>query len=156
MIEKQKQLVDLVRGFCSEKLDGECEALCVKLVEKMGRKHEVPFKRGKLEIWASGVVYAICQINFIFDESFEPATTPDEICQHFKTKKSTASNKARDIRKLLNIQVGDKEFSTERVLTSNVRGTELGQVKSLQGAETMNTLKDIASMIRMIDNSRRR
>lgn len=43
-------------------------------------------KRGKLEIWASAVIYALGQINLLFDKDFEPYSTPDEICDYFKTK----------------------------------------------------------------------
>lgn len=39
---------------------------------KLGRKREVPFQRGKIEIWAAAVVYAIGSPNFLFDKSFEP------------------------------------------------------------------------------------
>lgn len=155
MKEKENQLIEMVSGFCDDSLDDECKRLCVKLIQKMGRKHEVPFKRGKLEIWASGVVYAICQINFIFDDSFKPYTTPDRICRYFKTKKSTTSNKAGDIRKLLNIKVGNSEFSTLRVLNSNVKGTDLTQTKSLQGAQNSKTLKDAAGILRMISHNMR-
>lgn len=155
MKEKQEKLIELVSEFCRDKLDGECRELCVKLIEKMGRKRDVPFKRGKLEIWAGGVVYAICQINFIFDESFEPFTTPDEICKHFNTKKSTTSNKAADIRKLMNLKVGDDEFSTRLVLNSNVKGISISETKSLTGAQNRNLLRGAASILKLMHNSRK-
>lgn len=155
MKEKQDQLIEMVSDFCSDNLDDECRKLCVKVIEKMARKREVPFKRGKLEIWASGVVYAICQINFIFDESFKPFTTPDEICKYFNTKKSTTSNKAANIRKLLNMQVGDEEFSTRLVLNSNVKGVDISETKSLNGARNRNMLKGVAGILGAISNSRK-
>ena len=155
MKEKQEKLIELVSEFCRDKLDGECRQLCVKLIEKMARKREVPFKRGKLEIWAGGVVYAICQINFIFDESFEPFTTPDEICKHFNTNKSTTSNKAADIRKLMNLKVGDDEFSTMLVLNSNVKGINISETKSLTGAQNRNLLRSTASILKLMHNSRK-
>ena len=48
----------------------------------MGRKREVPFKRGKLEIWAAAVVQAIGSINFLFDKSFEPYITSKQINEY--------------------------------------------------------------------------
>ncbi len=115
---RQKELTDLVSGFCRQYLDEEFEDLCVRLVEKLGRKREVPFRRGKIENWASGIVYAIAQINFLFDNSSEPHTSPDEICNYFNTKKSTASNKARDIRKMFDLGHFDEEFSTNAILAN--------------------------------------
>ena len=147
--QKESQLIEMVCGFCDEKLDEEYISLCVKLIEKLGRKREVPFKRGKLENWASGIIYAIGQINFLFDSDFEPYVTPDEICTYFGTKKSTASNKARDIRQILNLKLGDKEFSTELILNSGVDniGGDLSQVKSLRGTRNMATLQRTADIL---------
>ena len=119
MIEdKKSQLIDMLSAFCDENLNEEFGHLSVKLVEKMSRKHTVPFKRGKIENWASGIIYAIAQINFLFDKSSEPHTSPDEICDYFNTKKSTASNKARDIRKMFDLGHFDEEFSTNAILAN--------------------------------------
>ena len=115
---KQEKIIELTTSFCDEKLNEEYKELSIKLVEKLGRKHDVPFKRGKLEIWASAVIYALGQINFLFDKSFEPYATPDDICNYFNTKKSTVSNKAHDIRKMLNMGHFDEEFSTGALLES--------------------------------------
>ena len=146
---KERQLIEMVSSFCCEKLDEEYRELSVKLVQKLARKREVPFKRGNLENWASGIIYAIGQINFLFDDSFDPYATPDDICSYFGTKKSTASNKARDIRKLLNLKLGDEEFSTELILNSNVRGFggDLSQAKTLRGTETSVTLHNTVELL---------
>lgn len=109
---KQDKIIDLVSSFCDDKLDEEYKELSIKLVEKMGRKHNIPFKRGRLDIWASAVIYALGQINFLFDKDSKPHASPDMICDYFDTKKSTVSDKARVIRKTLNIREFDKEFST--------------------------------------------
>ncbi|MCL2116132.1 MAG: type I-E CRISPR-associated protein Cse1/CasA [Methanobrevibacter sp.] len=116
---KEKQLLDMVGSFSEEHINEEYRELCGSLVKKMGRKHDVPFKRGKIEIWASAVIYAVGQINFLFDKSFEPHVSPDEICDYFKTKKSTVSDKARKIRDMFNMGYYDEEFSTEDMKDSN-------------------------------------
>lgn len=149
-MERKDELIKMVSDFSDDCLDEEFKKLNVNLVEKLSRKREVPFKRGKLEIWASGIVYAIGQLNFLFDDSFEPYSTPDEICNYFGAKKSSASNKARDIRKMLNLKIGDEEFSTQRILKSNVRSGDLTQVKSLRGAESRQSLRDIADLISLM------
>lgn len=113
--EREEHIIELVSSFCDDELNEEYKDLCVNLVKKLGRKHDVPFKRGKLEIWASAVVYAIGQINFLFDKSFEPYKTPDDICSYFNTKKSTVSNKAHDIREMCDLGHFDEEFSTKDI-----------------------------------------
>lgn len=114
--QKEKQLIEMVKSFYENHLNEEYKRLSINLIKKMGRKHNVPFKRGKLKNWASGVIYAIAQINFLFDKSQELYTSPDEICDFFGTKKSTASNKARDIREMFNISHFNEEFSSKAIL----------------------------------------
>ncbi len=147
---KQEKLIEMVSGFGEEYLDEELTHLCVKLVEKLGRKREVPFKRGKLENWASGIVYAIAQLNFVFDDSFEPYASADDICNYFGTKKSTAANKARDLRKLLHLNLGNKEFSTDLILSLDLSnlGGDLSQVKTLEGAMANSTIRSAANLLR--------
>lgn len=152
--EKQKKLIEMVSGFSDDYLDEELKRLNIKLVEKLGRKHNVPFKRGKLENWAGGIVYAIAQINFLFDDSFDPHITSDDISDYFGVKKKTAANKARDIRKLLNLKLGNEEFSTELVLESDVSrlGGDLSQVKTLRGAQTYSRLREIGDMMKILNS----
>ena len=117
--EREKRLLEMTGMFCSQKLDYDYFRLTEKLIKKMGRKREVPFKRGKLEIWAAAVIYTIGSINFLFDKSFEPYVTAQEISDYFGTKNSTVSNKAGQIRKMLNLTMFDNEFSTEHVNETN-------------------------------------
>ena len=116
---KENQLLMMVESFSEEHINKEYAKICSSLVKKMGRKHEVPFKRGKIEIWASAVIYAIGQINFLFDKSFEPYVTSDEICDYFNTKKSTVADKARKIRDMFNMGHYDEEFSTKHMKDNN-------------------------------------
>ena len=113
--EKKQALLDLVGSFCAQELDDDYYQLCEKLVKKLGRKKDVPFKRGKLEIWAAAVVYAVGSINFLFDKSFEPYVTAEQISEYFGTKNSTVSNKARQIRDMFDMFHFDPEFSTNKM-----------------------------------------
>jgi hypothetical protein len=119
IVEKEDKLIEMTKTFCNEKLDVDYSQLCEKLIKKLGRKREVPFQRGKLEIWAAAVVYAIGSINFLFDKSFEPYMTADQISEYFGTKNSSVSNKAREIKEILNIGYFNPEFSTQRMTESN-------------------------------------
>lgn len=116
---REKQLLELTGSFCTQNLDEEYAHLCEKLILKLGRKRDVPFKSGKLEIWAAAVVYAIGSINFLFDKSFEPYITATEISKHFGTKNSTVSAKAKLIKDLFNMGYYDSGFSTQKMAGSN-------------------------------------
>ncbi len=117
--QKEEKLVEMTGIFCAQKLDGDYFQLCEKLIKKLGRKREVPFQRGKLEIWAAAVVYAIGSINFLFDKSFEPYMTAEQINDYFGTKSSTVSNKARQIKDMFDMWHFNPEFSTQKMTESN-------------------------------------
>ncbi len=117
--ERENKLLEMTGMFCSQKLDDDYSQLSEKLIKKMGRKRDVPFKRGKLEIWAAAVIYTIGSINFLFDKSFKPYITAQEISDYFGTKNSTVSNKAGQIRKMFGLTMFDNEFATEHVNETN-------------------------------------
>ncbi len=117
--QKEEKLLEMTGTFCAQKLNDEYFHLCKKLIKKLGRKKDVPFQRGKLELWAAAVVYAIGSINFLFDKSFEPYMTAEQICEYFGTKKSTVSNKARQIKDMFDIWHFSPEFSTTKMIEDN-------------------------------------
>jgi len=117
--EKENQILELARTFSSQNLDDDYFQLCEKLIKKMGRKREVPFQRGQVEIWAAAVVYAIGSINFLFDKSFEPFMTGEQICDYFGQKVSTVSSKAKTIKDMFKLRYYDPEFSTNKMSQNN-------------------------------------
>ena len=119
-IKEQKQkILDLLRPFCTEKLNEEYFEIAEKLVQKLGRKRNVPFATGQAKIWAAAVIHAIGTINFLFDKSFEPYLSVDDINDYFGTNKSTTGNKSKQVRDLLKLAPWDPEFSTRKMQESN-------------------------------------
>jgi len=116
---REKKLLELTGSFCAQKLDGDYYQLCEKLILKLGRKRDVPFKSGKIEIWAAAIIHAIGSINFLFDKSFEPYVTAEQISEYFGTKKSTVSNKARQIKDMFKLGYYDSNFSTQKMTENN-------------------------------------
>lgn len=117
--EKAKKLIEMTSGFSDKYLDEDYKQLCEKLILKMKRKRNVPFASGKLEIWAAAIIYALGRVNFLFDKSFKPYATADDICNYFKTSKSTTSQKAKLILDTFKMSYYDEEFSTERMKENN-------------------------------------
>jgi hypothetical protein len=115
----QRQLTEMTAAFCGQHADAEYERLCKKLIDKMARKRTVPFSSGRLEIWAAAVVYVLGSINFLFDKSFPPHTTPDTLCDYFQVSKRTVAQKAKLIRDMFKLGYFDPEFSTERMIKNN-------------------------------------
>lgn len=117
--EKQHRILSLAGSFCSQKLDDDYFQLSEKLIKKLGRKRNVPFATGKEEIWAAAVIHALGTINFLFDKSFEPYVSVDDINTFFGTKKSTVTTKSKQIRDLLKMTRFDNEFSTQAMEEEN-------------------------------------
>jgi hypothetical protein len=113
--EKMEQLIGMTGGFCQQFLDEDYKQLCEKLIRKISRKRTVPFLSGRMEIWAAAVVYALGSINFLFDKSFEPYATAEDICNYFGTSKSTTSQKSKVIRDMFKMGYYDPEFSTQHM-----------------------------------------
>ena len=116
---RKNQILDLIKEFCNLKLDAEYLELSEQLLNKLGRKRDVPFIAGKIEIWAVAVIHALGTINFLFDKSFEPYVTVDEINGFFQTNKSSTGQKSKFIRDLLRLGYYDSEFSTTRMKQNN-------------------------------------
>jgi len=117
--ERQQKILDSVRQFCVKKLDDEYFDLAERLLSKLGRKRNVPYSTGQIEVWAAAIIHALGTINFLFDKASSPYISADEINAFFKTNKSTMRNKSKQIRDLLKLDRWDDEFSTKRIQESN-------------------------------------
>jgi hypothetical protein len=112
-------LISRTDAFCKTALDDEYATLCARLISKMRRKRVVPFATGRPEIWAAAVVYALGQINFLFDPAESPHTTPDTIADFFGVSKVTVGLKAKAIRDLFKLKRWDSEFCTASIAARN-------------------------------------
>ena len=73
------RIVAVTDAVCLEHLDVEYADLCRRVVGRLGRKRPSPLTRGDLGIWAAGVVYAVGQLNFVFDPQQTPHATADQL-----------------------------------------------------------------------------
>ena len=117
--EKTQLLIEMTASFSNEYLDEDYKELCEKLIRKMARKRNVPFLFGRIEIWAAAIIHALGSINFLFDNSFEPYASTDDICNFFSTSKSTTSQKGKVIRDMFKMNYYDKDFSTTYMNENN-------------------------------------
>jgi len=117
--DRQQKILELVREFCEKKLNKEYFELSERLVQKLGRKKNPPHAKGQPQVWAAAIIHALGTINFLFDKSFEPYVSTDDINTFFETSKSTTGNKSKQIRDLLKLDRWDNEFSTKKMQDSN-------------------------------------
>ena len=117
--DRRKKILDLVREFCAKELDEEYFELAERLTQKLLRKRSKPLDSGQPQIWAASIIHALGTINFLFDKSFEPYISLDDLNNHFGTSKTTTAAKSKQIRDLLKIDRWDNEFSTKRMVDDN-------------------------------------
>jgi hypothetical protein len=119
MRQKYDEIAPLIIEFCDKNLNAEFKGICLRLLEKLCRKRPSPVLGGKARTWAAGIVYAICQNNFIFDKSQEFSMTAAELAEPFGIAPSTAGNKAAEIRKYIKISYMTPEWTLNEITDSN-------------------------------------
>ena len=119
ILQRQSEILELLRAFSSAKLNDEYFELAEKLLGKMARKRHVPFETGKVEIWAAAIVHALGMINFLFDSTQTPHVTVGEINDFFGTKQSSVGNRSKEIRDMFKLYHYHDEFTTPEMQKKN-------------------------------------
>ena len=119
---KQDKISSLVSGFCQNHLDDEYQRLCTDLFNGLLEYDPEVFKRGKEEIWAAAIVWAIGSVNFLDDKSFEPYSSLSDVCNHFNVSKSTVGQKASKIRDWFNMNYFNDKYQREDSQISELLG----------------------------------
>ena len=114
-----QELIKLTGEFCDQYLDEEYKQLAEKLILKMKRKRQAPFLRGRVNTWAAAIIYALGQINFLFDRGSEPYVAAGDIPRYFGVSQSTVGQKAKSIRDMFKLRYWDQEFSIPRMRDSD-------------------------------------
>jgi hypothetical protein len=114
-----EQVIAVTDAACLERLDEEYADLCRRVVGKLARKRPTPLSRGGLRIWGSGVVYAVGQLNFLFDPNQELHLTADELSELLQVKKTTMANKGKLVRDTLKLSHFDTEFARQEMIDRN-------------------------------------
>lgn len=125
MSSRYMEIAVIITAFCDEKLNAEYNEICLRALQKLCRKrssasHKTPpLISGKARTWACGIIYAIGSVNFIFDKTQPINLTAAEIAEWFELSKSTASNKAAEINKLLDLSYFNTEFLLKDLIDNN-------------------------------------
>lgn len=97
------EITTISDAFCKEHLNKEYAELARKMTATLARKRPSPLVNGKAGPWAASILYTLGQVNFLFDKSQSPHMRADEMCKKLGISQQTASNRARQIRDLLDI-----------------------------------------------------
>jgi Domain of unknown function (DUF6398) len=111
MLERAEAIIEVTDATCHEHLDDEYGQIARRLVARLARKRPSPLSRGDVRIWAAGVIYAVGQINFLFDRSQSPHLTADQLAERLGVVKTTMANKAGLINRTLDIGIFEPDLT---------------------------------------------
>jgi hypothetical protein len=103
-------ITSLIEPFCQQHLNDEYAQLSFIATAASCRKRPSPLVTGNSNTWACGIIYAVGYVNFLFDKSFEPFVTAEQLATAFGISKSTAGNKSKQIRDLLKMHQFDHRW----------------------------------------------
>ena len=112
-------IIALTDEVCAGLLDEEYAILAREVVAKLARKRPSPIQSGRAPTWAGAVVYALGQVNFLFDSATKPYATADDLSAAFGVAKSTLSAKAKQVRDLTKMDYGTPEFLREAMVDAS-------------------------------------
>lgn len=113
------EIIVITDQVCADRFDSELADLARQTVAKLARKRPSPLFQGTRRVWAAGVVYALAQVNFLFDPASELATSADELSEAFGVAKSTMSGKAKQVRDALGMDHRQLAFQRLDVVAAN-------------------------------------
>ena len=116
---RYEEIVALIDKVCEEHINTEYAEMARQLAGRLARKRPSPLLRGRSEIWACGIVYALGTVNFLFDKSFEPYLSAEELCRVFGVKKSSGGNKAAQIREMFGMYQMDPRWTLPSLVDEN-------------------------------------
>ena len=121
-LKKQTNTRQLVSDYCKKHLNEEYRKLCLILLNDICDSDEDFFKRGKEDIWAASIIWAIGSVNFLSDKTFEPYATLSEICNYFDTKTSTVGQKAGKLRDMFDMNYFNDRYQREESGIADIFG----------------------------------
>jgi len=119
MDRRTEELIALTARFSEEHLDDEYGALCAKLIRRLARKRPSLLETGQTRVWVGAVLYAVGDVNFLFDPAQHPHMKFDELSRVTGVSKSALSTKARLIMNLLRIMPLEPEYYRREMLQQN-------------------------------------
>ena len=114
------EIIALTDSFCKEYLDEEYARLARQATAALCRKRPSPLERGRVNVWACGIVYALGTVNFLFDKSQDPYVSAGELCEGFGVKKRTGAAKAKIVRDTLSMFQMDPNWYRPSQMDDNI------------------------------------
>ncbi len=100
---RYEAITALIDAFCKRHLNQEYAEMCRRLTAELARKRPMPLKRGRVEVWACGIVRAIGWANMLDDPKSSPYMKLIDIDPKFGVANSTGQGKCMAIKRMCGI-----------------------------------------------------
>lgn len=112
-------ITELTDDVCTNHLNEEYAELARRLTAALARKRPSLIVKGRPEIWACAIVYALGTVNYLFDKSQSPYLPVHELCGLFGVSYRTGESKARTVREIMDMYPLDPEWCLPSRLADN-------------------------------------
>ncbi|MCZ7664791.1 MAG: DUF6398 domain-containing protein [Thermoleophilia bacterium] len=119
MQARYEAVTTITDRVCRDELGDEYADLCRKAAAELSRKRPSPLGRGRELSWAAGILYALSQINFLFDKDSDPFLSARDLCEKVGVSQGTASRHAKEVRDLLDLRFFHPEYTLESLAAEN-------------------------------------
>jgi hypothetical protein len=96
--KKYDAIVALTGLVCAERLDPRFAQLARLAAAALARKRPSPLEKGRANTWACAIVYALCYVNFVFDQDRPYPLTAEELCAAFGVAERTGEHRSKRVR----------------------------------------------------------
>jgi len=113
------EITSITDSVCHKHLNDEYAEMSRKMAAALARKRPSPLESGRANTWACGIVYTIGFVNFLFDKSFPPYISAEDLCAAFGVTQSTGYNKSKAIRDLFDLMQFDPRWTLPSLMDQN-------------------------------------
>ncbi len=121
MVDKARDLSDWTDIFCVECLNIDYAKISRKMIKAVCELNPSPVAKGWARTWGAAIVYALGELNGLFDPDSTPHMEPDRLCELAGVSANTTPNRARKLIKALDAAPGDPRFALPEVLEHSAR-----------------------------------
>jgi hypothetical protein len=114
--EEITSIIDIV---CRKHLNDEYAEMGRKMTAALARKRPSPLESGRANTWACGIIYAVGFVNFLFDKSFPPYLSAEDLCSAFGVAQGTGYTKSKTIRDLFDLMQFDPRWTLPSLMDQN-------------------------------------
>ena len=117
--DKYNEIIVLTDEYSAKYLTDEYAEYCRTLADSLKNRDESPIAKGKVSVWACGIIHALGIVNFLFDKNSVPSIKASDLYSYFNISSSTGSAKSKFIRDMFDMFPLDPHWTLASRLESN-------------------------------------